>query len=88
MGYGVGSHHSLHRNPHRNGTLLANSKRMATKRAVDIHIDEKQPVVPVSQTEADAQAIVDAYAKRCPEKFEVKRKALEAWVASFKKKNE
>lgn len=52
-------------------------------RAVEIIKDEKAPVVISSQTKEDAQALVDAYAKRSPEKYEVKKEALKAWVASL-----
>ncbi|MFA6314978.1 MAG: hypothetical protein WC648_01230 [Candidatus Paceibacterota bacterium] len=53
-------------------------------RAVEIIKDEKAPEVVSSQTQADAQALVDAYAKRSPAKYELKKEALKAWVASFK----
>ena len=54
------------------------------KRAVEIIIDEKVPPVVASQSKADAQALVDAYAKRNPVKYELKKEALAAWIASFK----
>jgi hypothetical protein len=54
------------------------------KRAVEVIIDEKVPQVEVSQSKVDAQALVDAYAKRNPAKYELKKEALSAWVASFK----
>ena len=53
-------------------------------RAVEVIIDEKVPPVELTQSALDAQALVDAYAKRSPEKYEVKKETLKAWVASFK----
>lgn len=53
-------------------------------RAVEIIKDEKVPEVVSEWTRETAQAHVDAFARRNPAKYEVKKDALKAWVASFK----
>lgn len=52
-------------------------------RAVEVIKDEKAPEILATTSKADAQALVDAYAKRSPEKYALKEKALKAWIASL-----
>jgi len=56
---------------------------MANK-IVDIKIDEKEPQIIQPVTKAKYQAIIEAYKKKNPVKYELKKAELEAKLAAIK----
>ena len=52
-------------------------------RAVEVIRDEKEPRIPVTETKADFKALIEAYAKRNPEKYALKKAALDAQLAGM-----
>ncbi len=55
------------------------------KRAVEIKIDEKEltPSISQSQAKADYAALIAAYAKHNPVKYEIKKAVLQARLAAM-----
>lgn len=52
-------------------------------RAVEVIRDEKEPVVPMSQTKEEFAALIEAYKIKNPAKYAVKKAALEAKLAAM-----
>ncbi len=54
-----------------------------SNRAVEIIIDEKEPQVVQAQTKENFTALMAAYSRRNPAKYEAKKEALEKKLASL-----
>ena len=59
---------------------MAESKK---NRAVEIIKDEKAPLIVNTQTKEEFAALIEAYKVKNPTKYELKKKALEAKLASL-----